>query len=1291
MTINKFYRDFFKINFDLFSESEYPRFNKDKNDVNEHLILFYFYKEKEALNNKEEFKQFLKSLDGWADSKSFVIGPTYESLDQISNPSRSKRLNTPMVLGEKKKFISLRIKPLIKKWVNSNISNPDVKLIYNNWLLSTDIDQQILSALVDIGNNFSRGENRFNYKDFTANINVDFDLFYNDLINGTDTIKTGHSTTRGFGGSQRPAAVDLPMLLGFDEALDEALGEGRVTSRTAKEIEADLKNDPKAFARILGAAQGVDYKKPTDEELVNLRQCALITRLLHKTAGKIPFHNYFNNGNFPTSPLNPNQTDLKSIQAATANAPVGTSSEDLKKIIDKISHATSHNRIYPVDPSGDPNEFYNRCFISQEAKNLFRVDGNIDVDSPSDLKKRLYWVFDTDDGLKEIELSLSSNETVQKENQNYFLLKRALKEFRRGSSGAQTRANVAGILGEFKDEVTINNELKDILANTGSVDVGASYYFLNDIEIKYEGTNPSTARNDVQVQMSFQLSSLQALQKAMATVPAEFTTKRESADIKLYELITLPVTGKISKGPGAYLKNQFNPEYSRVRLKAYTDADHGCDLIIDLSTIDHSISRESETGKTTLTINYRGFFEAMMNMPFNDALASEKTIQERERIHGEAMKTIMSNDCTPELINKAMRIEQDIFRREAKKLSAGSILMRMQTRKLIHGYGLDETNLLGRAINGTLDSRQDYVTNILPSSGITQQVANNIQTKTQKGEDLETEDLKGLKNKFFFLGDLLWVVSGCLYSGDTEEMKELTKNLNMRFMVGTINVPNPKTRDGSMITINPVCIPIDLAYFVEWFNSTIVNKGLTTYPVGVFIKDLIERMINNVIYEVCFSSLLPSETPPVIRVGFMSNFDNLGWFKKSEEGWFFPPDPYYQFAGLDLPSTYGTSIFKRDALFNETNTAYPHVNDVNPYNYCVIYQQFPTFSHYTTTDPSKHLKSKDFVPTIFYGAKNTDFNYLSNVSFSKTDSPFLREARYFNSSYGNLSLLSNVYDLSFSFKRRKANTFLYPGIILNFVLLDWTSDGDESPYVKLSNKNGDYKIFNQSNPHDEKALAHILGFGGYYIIKSVVYKLSQTDDVWEINVTTKFMGTDAVKNDVRKMEENKNIEDKEACVKAYDELVERVNELQGDKEDTYYDTASVKKDEVKEAQEKTEEQNDQPKESSERVEEIVLEPEETAEQGDGVQQEEVYTEGLRQHIAGQLGLVFSEDGGNKGYEKGNLNNFNSVGLQKLLNYLTAHNDNVEGIFLDDEGQYYYNIDFSNGELYINMEQVISDG
>jgi len=399
----------------------------------------------------------------------------------------------------------------------------------------------------------------------------------------------------------------------------------------------------------------------------------------------------------------------------------------------------------------------------------------------------------------------------------------------------------------------------------------------------------------------------------------------------------------------------------------------------------------------------------------------------------------------------------------------------------------------------------------------------------------------------------LYMVSGCLYLGDTPNMRPLVKNMNMRFMIGSINVPNPKTRDGSMMTINPACIPVDVAYFVEWFNSVIVNKGITSYPVGIFIKELIERLVNNIIFEVCFSSLLPTENPPVIRSTFISNFDDQGWFIKNSEGWFNPDKPNYRKKGQTQGFIKRQNLFKKDAQFNLGTRGV--VYDTNPYNYCIIYQQFPTFSQYTTRDLTQKLRNTNYVPTIFYGAKNTNFNYVSSVSFAKTDSPFLREARYFNSNYGNLSLLSNVYDLNFSFIRRKANTFLYPGIIINFALLDWTTMGTTSPYQRISDnianrgqpaEADDYTVLGQSNPHSPKTLAHILGFGGYYIIKSVTYKLGQTDDQFEIAITTKFMGTDAVKKLDRSSEDPSKIEDKQVCIEAFNQLVDRVNELPGE-------------------------------------------------------------------------------------------------------------------------------------------------
>ena len=125
----------------------------------------------------------------------------------------------------------------------------------------------------------------------------------------------------------------------------------------------------------------------------------------------------------------------------------------------------------------------------------------------------------------------------------------------------------------------------------------------------------------------------------------------------------------------------------------------------------------------------------------------------------------------------------------------------------------------------------------------------------------------------------------------------------------------------------------------------------------------------------------------------------------------------------------------------------------------------------------------------------------------------MREARYSSTNYGALSLLANVYDLSFSFQNRAANTVLFPGVILNFVLVDWDYNGQEnSPYEALKNASYNYTtVFGDSNPHDGDKIAHLLGLGGYFIISQVKYILGQTSQDFEIQVSCKFNGMDGSK------------------------------------------------------------------------------------------------------------------------------------------------------------------------------------
>ena len=74
-------------------------------------------------------------------------------------------------------------------------------------------------------------------------------------------------------------------------------------------------------------------------------------------------------------------------------------------------------------------------------------------------------------------------------------------------------------------------------------------------------------------------------------------------------------------------------------------------------------------------------------------------------------------------------------------------------------------------------------------------------------------------------------------------------------------------------------------------------------------------------------------------------------------------------------------------------------------------------------------------------------------------------------------------------------------------------------------------------------MSNIMGMGGYFIIKSVEYNLGQTPGEFEINISTKFLGTDATKALTRKKGGSKAISDKAECAAIFNVIAERFNVL----------------------------------------------------------------------------------------------------------------------------------------------------
>ena len=396
---------------------------------------------------------------------------------------------------------------------------------------------------------------------------------------------------------------------------------------TLEGLEASAKDNPDAFKKI--AINALDIKKElTEGDLNELNQCALVTALIHDEP-KFFFRNYILGKNY-NSPLGP-----------TSLAGTGT------------------DRIYPVQIKDyNPNKLVNNCVIHKKVKNMFNTT---DTKTPHNMVKGIFWVYeDINDDLREAELS--TNSTVHR--------KKVSTIFNSTAQG---------------DEETFRERFR--FATLDRIK-DSSYYFLENTKINFDGTNPSTARNDVKVEMSWKLGSLEGLGSDLAILGRNDGFDHDTA-ITIKDLITLPITKRpnASDGPGQFITNQYSPNYSRLRLKVAPYGDEGAThqsdcMILDLAIIDHQINRSSETGETTLTINYRGYFEATLNMPFNDALASPGVIESREERQKLALDKLLVNDCEPELVREVLRLERESYRIESSNASAGTILLRMQERKL---------------------------------------------------------------------------------------------------------------------------------------------------------------------------------------------------------------------------------------------------------------------------------------------------------------------------------------------------------------------------------------------------------------------------------------------------------------------------------------------------------------------------------------------------------------------------------------------------------------------------------
>ena len=286
------------------------------------------------------------------------------------------------------------------------------------------------------------------------------------------------------------------------------------------------------------------------------------------------------------------------------------------------------------------------------------------------------------------------------------------------------------------------------------------------------------------------------------------------------------------------------------------------------------------------------------------------------------------------------------------------------------------------------------------------------------------------------------------------------------------------------IRTNIADIPVSLEWFTDWFRREVIDKNLTYYPVGTFVKSVSHTIVSRLINEICFG--LVSEQKVLFKarhdVGIFSGDydskrkDNLHFRENNEFGfntkWVHGPRIPRVLSALDYFNFPTFSYEKWEG--NDGSKNFPLLKkeyDANPDEYCNFIIVYPantnSFSKFANgkTDGSgiPHFNFKRTVYNFVEGsdlAKVEKTNLISKIKFSKTEAKYRRESRFFSSNMGSLAQIAGVYNATMTF--HKPVFFLYPGQLcwIDAGLKDRPNGGKES-------------------------IAFILGLGGYHQIVNV--------------------------------------------------------------------------------------------------------------------------------------------------------------------------------------------------------------
>ena len=475
-----------------------------------------------------------------------------------------------------------------------------------------------------------------------------------------------------------------------------------------------------------------------------------------------------------------------------------------------------------------------------------------------------------------------------------------------------------------------------------------------------------------------------------------------------------------------------------------------------------------EDGSVEITIEYAGYIESEFRSNRLDALLTPELLKEKTVINEEYDEIIKKGICKEnknrfeELVSTYSAIEADFIARSHR-----SIVNRLLTREKLHYCFIDEKDISLFAKNGyffgppTLYLPKEIKT-IVGGDDFeitTKQVAADKNDegagKKEKFYDSSLEDFAdwpmnkaGSLVTFFYLGDLIDVCLDCMYKVDKprEPMDDLKKTM---FLLGSFDYYDI---NNNLKNINMSQIPISTEYFFEWMNDKVIKNKRRSYPITLFIRDLCNKMISELMQEVCVNA---GKVEKSIRFNTM-NLINAGFPVTAMPNFVDASEEKGQY-GLNVTDSYRIGDLPFDTNIPEEKT----INDAE--NIFVVYAVVPTDGN---NHNGRGQSIADGETGIYHFQLGADRGLLKRIKFNKTDIQYLREARFFNTGFNGLAQLGAVYSISVEMF---GNSLFYPGMEI---------------FIDPRNLGG-----SDFDPTKQASIANFLGIGGYHMITKVEQSL----------------------------------------------------------------------------------------------------------------------------------------------------------------------------------------------------------